>query len=181
MAAFINKFKGGSSRHSTFFLQFTCKDESPERVEDQKFKLWILAGLHILTLIIYVVAINYLQYHTLKNKAAYEGDVIEIGSYTTEITDLDTLINAFIEKEDFVKDDESPGAAFKEWLIRHFEKSLIEFALNNLKILDRKIERRMPSYHVFKYALDKQRGAQDELTEDQKEALKIIDIQFAFE
>lgn len=112
----------------------------------------------------------------MKNKAAYEGDVIEIGSYTTEITDLDTLINAFIEKEDFVKDDESPGAAFKEWLIRHFEKSLIEFALNNLKILDRKIERRMPSYHVFKYALDKQRGAQDELTEDQKEALKIIDI-----
>ena len=56
----IERSKGGegASDHSTFFLQYTCKDETPHKTADKKFMLWILAGLHANTVIIYVVAIN---------------------------------------------------------------------------------------------------------------------------
>ena len=98
MSDFVKKKKGLTSNHSTFFLQFTCKDENPDKIEDKKFKLWILAGLHVLTIIIYIVTINCLQHLTMKNKADYEGNVSKIGSYTTEITNLDQLINAYLSQ-----------------------------------------------------------------------------------
>lgn len=62
MKTFVDKNKGGESEtdHSAFFLQYTCKDENVEGTAEKKFLLWVLAGLHANSVIIFVVAINYL-------------------------------------------------------------------------------------------------------------------------
>ena len=60
MNSFVNYKKGGGKDHSTFFLQYTCKDEDTEKIATKKFWLWILAGIHAFTVLVYVVVINYL-------------------------------------------------------------------------------------------------------------------------
>jgi hypothetical protein len=48
------------SLDSTVFVQYTC-EETPQHVKDTRTKLWMLSTLQILTLLVFVFAINLLK------------------------------------------------------------------------------------------------------------------------
>ena len=53
----------GITQDSTVFIQYTC-EETPEVVKDTREKLWILSTLQVLTLLVFVFAINILKEET---------------------------------------------------------------------------------------------------------------------
>ena len=118
------------TQDSTVFIQYTC-EETPENVEDTHSKLWMLSTLQVLTLIVFVFAINILKEQTKQYKKEFQLKQTSVGNYTAKIMMSRAIIDNFKEhlatehegQYEF-GEDEHPAQKFKEYLTEKIESTL---------------------------------------------------------
>ena len=118
------------TQDSTVFIQYTC-EETPENVEDTHSKLWMLSTLQVLTLIVFVFAINILKEQTKQYKKEFQLKQTSVGNYTAKIMMSKAIIDNFKEhlatehegQYEF-GEDEHPAQKFKEYLTEKIESTL---------------------------------------------------------
>ena len=82
------------------------------------------------------------------------------------------------------EEDEHPAQVFKEYLIQKIEKTLCQYRVDRLQSLEDRIQSQYPDYVLLKNLSEAEEGGDKnfvELTDDQKEQLEVVDINFCFD